>query len=176
MFTFMPEAPFTAFQFPEDAIAGQSAFIKAVRAPDIGYLRAYALTDQAVADAMVEAVKAGYQRNAIVDHSQMEDPSQQGVVNYLISGGVYITISTSTAGVEYISHEKTWVDASGYVYTGSTNWSDSAWKQTNKSLIFVSTIFRDKFIADFQAQVEFAWTKEASFQLMNNQPPSVLNA
>jgi len=162
--------PVTSYQFPDDAEAGKAAFLDQLATPEELWMRAYALTMPEAAKALEEAHAAGRARHVTVDHSQMEDKTQLKLVEGLTGVGVEVTILTSYAGADYIAHEKTIVDAAGDVFTGSTNWSDSAWLQINKSLSFNSPMFLAQFRASFFKSVAYAWTNERSFQLMPSRP------
>lgn len=164
-----------SWQFPDDATAGKAAFLAGLDTTAEGWLRAYALTMPEVSTALIKAHQAGYKRHLTVDHSCMEDRTQAQLVQGLVSAGLEVTITTSYAGADYIAHEKTFVDAAGNVFTGSTNWSDSAWLQINKSLQFNSPEFVAQFVTSFNESVAYAWEHEQSFQLMSQQPePSVV--
>ena len=160
----------TALQFPDDAIVGKRMFLEALAAPAEGWLRAYAFTLTEAASALETARRAGLGRHGIVDHSCMSDRTQAAIIKGMVAEGFEWTVATSTAGADYISHEKTFCDADGNVYTGSTNWSDSAWLQTNKSLVFNSPEIAEQFVKSFKAQVAWAWEHERSFQLLASPP------
>lgn len=163
------------YQFPDDATAGRAAFLAGLDTTAELWLRAYALTMPEVSTALIKAHEAGYKRHLTVDHSCMEDRTQAMLVQGLVTAGLEVTITTSYAGADYIAHEKTLVDAEGNVFTGSTNWSDSAWLQINKSLAFNSPAFLAQFVESFNTSVAYAWTHEQAFQLMSEQPaPTVV--
>jgi hypothetical protein len=164
------ESPVTFWQFPDDAEAGKAFFLNALATPTELWLRAYALTMPEASQALIEAHKSGFKRHVTVDHSQMEDRTQKALVEGIVAAGVEVTITTSYAGADYIAHEKTVVDALGNVFTGSTNWSDSAWSQINKSVSFQSLDFLAQFRASFDESVAYAWKNERSFQLMSAEP------
>lgn len=159
-----------SYQFPDDSTVGKAAFLTGLETLAEIWLRAYALTMPEVSTALIKAHEAGCKRHLTVDHSCMEDRTQATLVQGLVTAGLEVTITTSYAGADYIAHEKTSVDADGNVFTGSTNWSDSAWLQINKSLAFNSPAFVSQFVASFNESVQYAWTHEASFQLMSEQP------
>lgn len=164
--------PVTVWQFPDDQKLGRMAFLSRLHTRAELWLRAYALTMPEVSTALIDAHNAGLVRHVAVDHSQvMMDHTQAALVKGLVAAGVEVTVSTSYAGGDYIAHEKTCCDARGNVFTGSTNWSESAWRQINCSLQFNSPGFVTQFRASFERQVAYAWTHERPFQLMAAPPP-----
>lgn len=176
-FTFAPVGPVTAYQFPDDASAGESAFLSVVSTGSELWLRAYALTLKPLAAALIARQKAGQLTHITVDHSCMvDDKAQKALVDSLVAAGLEITVCTSYAGKEYIAHEKTAVDADGLVFTGSTNWSESAWRQINKSLAFRSPEFVQQFVASFNTSVAYAWKNEREYQLMSEPPANITQA
>jgi hypothetical protein len=171
-FIFTPTGPVTSFQFPDDADAGKAKFLSMLQTPAELWLRCYAVTMPEVSDALIAAHQAGYARHVTVDHSEMTDTAQATLVRGLATAGLEVTICTSYAGPDYISHEKTLADAGGNVFTGSTNWSESAWDQLNKSLVFNSPSFVAQLVASFHESVQYAWTSERGMQILYEPPAS----
>jgi hypothetical protein len=160
----------TAYEFPEDAAAGQAALLAHwTKNPTETWLRAYAFTIRALAEAVIEANKTAPQ-HLYIDHSQCEDEDQLVLVKEMVAAGVEVTIGTSPAGEGFIAHTKAFVDKLGNCWEGSTNFSESAWQQVNTAFQFVSPEWRDMMIAAFNRDVAYAWTNEARFQLMAAQP------
>jgi hypothetical protein len=160
----------TLWQFPDDNEAGIEAFLKLLSTPNELWVRAYTFTMATASTVLIARQKADQLTHISVDHSCLEYATQLKLVQGLIEAGLEVTVTTSYKGADYIAHEKTVVDSSGAFFTGSTNWSASAWDQINKSIQGVSTDFLAQFKESFEKSIQYAWTHERAFQLMS-QPP-----
>src|SRR5208282_2266208 len=121
----------TAWEFPEDAAAGEAAFLAHWERPVETYVRAYAFTMKALAEGIIEAAKTAPQ-HVYVDRSQSESETQLALLHEIVQApGVDLTIGTSPAGKGFIAHTKAYVAVNGDFWEGSTNFSYSAWHQIN---------------------------------------------
>ena len=161
----------TAWQFPQDAIAGKQAFLKHWEHPQETWLRAYALTMRELVNVMVPAQRTAPQ-HVYVDRSQSASPEQLVLLKELVAAGVEVTVGTSPAGKEFIAHSKAYTSADGSSWMGSWNFSESASSQVNDAFAFKSELWRDSTIKAFEEDVQYAWTVERGFQIMPAPPKS----
>ena len=161
----------TAWMFPEDAEAGKDAFLSHWDHPQETWVRAYAFTMRELADAIVTANKIAPQ-HLYIDRSQCEDANQLVLVREVIAAGVETTIGTSPAGEAFIAHTKAYVAADGSCWEGSCNFSESGWHQVNTAFEFLCPEWRDVMVAQFEADVQYAWSRERAYQLMAKPPSS----
>lgn len=162
----------TCWQFPDDAVTGKAAFLQYFSDPAETWVLAYSLTLAPLVDEIIAAHQAGVPIHMYVDHSQSVSHTQAAVVGRLATAGVEVTIGTSWEGKGYIAHEKGYATADGDCWEGSTNFSQTAWDQINTAMQFNSPEYRDNLKATFQHAVEYAWTNERSYQVMQAPPAS----
>lgn len=169
----------TCYLLPDDGAQAKADFLKHLTNPGETWITAYAFTLVDMINDLLAAHKAGVPLHIYLDHSQEVGKVEKPLVQQLVTAGVEVTIGTSPAGSRFICHTKGMVsDAvkSGgalWCWEGSTNFSLSAWQQVNTALVFSSQQWRDEFVAQFEALVEYAWTNERSMQLMSAPPPDV---
>lgn len=161
----------TAWEFPEDAVPGEAAFLAHWNTPVETYVRAYAFTMKHLADAICEAAKTAPQ-HVYVDHSQSGSEAQLACLHQIVQcPGVDLTIGTSPAGKGFIAHTKAYIAVNGDFWEGSTNFSYSAWHQVNTAFQGNCPEFTDMMITAFHRDVQYAWENEKSDQLAS-EPPS----
>ena len=169
----------TCYLLPQDGAQAKADFLKHLLDPGETWITAYAFTLTDMINDLIAAHKAGIPLHIYLDHSQEVGKVEKPLVQQLVSAGVEVTIGTSPAGSQYICHTKGMVSdpaANGgslWCWEGSTNFSLSAWSQVNTALVFASQQWRDEFVAQFEALVEYAWTNERSMQVMSAPPPDV---
>lgn len=168
MITINPPA-LTAWEFPDDALAGKAAFIAQWDDQIERWIRAYALTMRELVAPLIAANKVAPQ-HCYVDLSCMSDATQKVVVDEIVAGGVEVTIGTSPAGPEFIAHTKSIIAVNGDCWEGSTNFSESAWRQVNTAFQFNSISWAQMMVEAFNRDVVYAWANCASDQLMSAQP------
>jgi hypothetical protein len=163
----------TAWEFPEDAEAGKAALLEhwTQPSPVETWLRAYAFTMGELATAIIQAAKVAPQ-HVYVDKSQYQAETEMQALCKTVAEtpNVDLTIGTSPAGAGFIAHTKAFVDRDGNCWEGATNFSESAWHQVNTALQFVSPEWRDLIVAGFNRDVAYAWSSEASLQIMSKEP------
>ena len=176
MLAFTP-GPVTAWQFPDDAAAGEAAFLALLHSPAETWIRAYAFTMKALTDECIAAHRAGVKLHIALDHSQEVGHYEKPEVERLVAAGVETTIATSYAGSKYIAHEKGLFTAAGECWEGSTNFSSSAWEQINTALQFSSDAYVAMQVDSFNREVAYAWSNEKALQVMSAAPqPTVFTA
>jgi len=165
----------TAWEFPEDAVAGQEAFLAHWAKPVETYVRAYAFTMKELADVICEAAKTAPQ-HIYADRSQSESEEQKACLKQCIEcPGVDVTIGTSPAGKGFIAHTKAYIGVNGDFWEGSTNFSHSAWHQVNTAFQGNCAPWATMMITAFHRDVQFAWEEEKEYQLAD-EPPSFFSA
>jgi hypothetical protein len=164
----------TAWEFPEDKVAGKAAFIAQWENPIERWIRAYALTMRELVSPIIEANKIAPQ-HLYVDKSCMSDAPQKVIVDEIVAGGVEVTIGTSPAGPEFIAHTKSVIAVNGDSWEGSTNFSESAWSQVNTAFQFTSLPWAVMMVIAFNRDVVYAWEHYPTSQLISEQPtPSTI--
>ncbi|HEV2422233.1 MAG TPA: phospholipase D-like domain-containing protein [Candidatus Acidoferrales bacterium] len=169
----------TCYLLPQDGAQAKADFLKHLLDPGETWITAYAFTLTDMINDLIAAHKAGIPLHIYLDHSQEVGKVEKPLVQQLVGAGVEVTIGTSPAGSQYICHTKGMVSdpaakgGSLWCWEGSTNFSLSAWQQVNTALVFASQQWRDEFVAQFEALVEYAWTNEKSMQLMPAPPLDV---
>ena len=164
--------PVVAWEFPEDAEAGKAAFLAHWDNPVETWVRAYAFTMSALAEAVIKA-NASAPQHLYVDRSQCQENAEQAVlVRKVIAAGVEVTIGTSPAGAEFIAHSKSYFAANGDCWEGSWNFSESASHQVNTAFQFNSPEWRTMMVSAFNRDVQYAWTNQRAAQLMSQPPAS----
>jgi PLD-like domain len=169
----------TCYLLPQDGAQAEADFLKHLLDPGETWITAYAFTLSGMIQDLIAAHKAGIPLHLYLDHSQAVEAVEKPLVQQLVSAGVEVTIGTSPAGSKFICHTKGMVSdpaANGgslWCWEGSTNFSLSAWQQVNTALVFASQQWRDEFVAQFEALVDFAWANERSMQMMSSPPPDL---
>lgn len=169
----------TCYLLPQDGTQAEADFLKHLLDPGETWIIAYAFTLSGMIQDLLAAHKQGIPLHLYLDHSQSTGTVEKPLVQQLIAAGVEVTIGTSPAGSKFICHTKGMVSdaANGggalWCWEGSTNFSLSAWKQVNTALVFSSQQWRDEFVAQFEALIDFAWASEKSMQLMASPPPDL---
>ena len=169
MIQFSPTGPVTAWQFPDDQVAGEEAFLGLLHNPAETWIRAYAFTMKALTDECIAAHQAGVKLHIALDRSQEVGTYEKPEVERLVAAGVETTIATSYAGSKFIAHEKGLFTAAGECWEGSTNFSSSAWQQINTALQFDSSPYVEMQVASFNREIQYAWANEKQFQLMSSE-------
>ena len=160
----------TCWTFPDDAVPGKAAFLGYFSDPSETWVLAYSLTLSVLVDEIIAAHKGGTPLHMYVDHSQSVSHTQAAAVGRLAQAGVEVTIGTSYAGRGFIAHEKGYATANGDCWEGSTNFSQTAWQQINTAMQFNSSVYRDNLKETFAKAVEYAWTHERAYQVMQEPP------
>jgi len=139
------------------------------------YITAFGFTLQPMVDKLLEHYQAGDPLHIYLDHSQAGGTMEKPQVQRLVDAGVEVTIGTSPEGSRYICHTKGIVclDSPPWCWEGSVNFSESGWRQVNTSMVFNSDDWSQKFVEQFKALRQFAWTKEQRMQLMSSPPEGV---
>ena len=160
-----------AWQFPEDAVPGEAAFLAHWDKPVETYVRAYAFTMKHLTEALIEAAKTAPQ-HVYADHTESTSEAQLACLHPLLeSPGIDVTIGTSPAGQAFIAHTKAYAAVNGDFWEGSVNFSYSGWKQVNTAFQGNCSEWTDMIIQSFHRDVNYAWTNEKSIQIASA-PPS----
>jgi phosphatidylserine/phosphatidylglycerophosphate/cardiolipin synthase-like enzyme len=166
----------TCYLLPQDGTTAKADFLKNLLDPGETWIIAYSFTLPDMIHELLEAHQKGLPLHIYLDHTQSVGKTEKPLIEQLVQAGVEVTIGTSPAGSKYICHTKGIVsDPAGnrgalWCWEGSTNFSESAWNQVNTAMVFASQDWRDQFVAQFQALVNFAWANEKDFQLMSAPP------
>ncbi|MGB7349067.1 MAG: phospholipase D-like domain-containing protein [Candidatus Acidiferrales bacterium] len=169
----------TCYLLPQDGATAKANFLQHLLDPGETWIIAYAFTLTDMISDLIAAHKAGLPLHLYLDHSQEVGKVEKPLVQQLVGAGIEVTIGTSPAGSQYICHTKGMASdpaANGgalWCWEGSTNFSLSAWSQVNTALVFASQQWRDEFVAQFEALVDFAWANERSMQVMSAPPPDL---
>ena len=169
----------TCYLLPQDGTQAEADFLKHLMDPGETWITAYAFTLSGMIQDLLAAHKQRTPLHLYLDHSQAVGTVEKPLVQQLVTAGVEVTIGTSPAGSKFICHTKGMVSdpakngGSLWCWEGSTNFSLSAWQQVNTALVFASQQWRNEFVAQFEALVDFAWANERSMQLMSSPPPDL---
>jgi len=176
--SFTIDTQITCYLLPQDGPTAYAEFLKNLTDPGETWIIAYAFTLPDMIHDLLTAHQKGVPLHLYLDYSQYESgkTTEDPLVQQLVKAGVEVTIGTSPAGTEYICHTKGIVSdaAKGgalWCWEGSVNFSLSAWHQVNTAMTFSSQEWRDQFVAQFEALVNFAWAYEPKFQIMSSPPP-----
>lgn len=149
-------------------------------------LEIYGFTDPDLADALARASMRGVDVRLLLDHTQSTGPTEAAILHRLMLAGFppdHLTITTSP--MHQIFHRKRLtVDAdadvpdaqfdtldaaraAGYplVVTGSTNWSPTAFRQTNDLIVMPGRLYAKLCVNQFDAQWAWARANEPTYQM-----------
>lgn len=176
--SFTIDTRITCYLLPDDGSTAYAEFLKNLTDPGETWIIAYAFTLPDMINDLLAAHKKGVPLHLYLDYSQYKTgkTTEDPLVQQLVAAGVEVTLGTSPAGSQYICHTKGIVSDAvpgGHLWCweGSVNFSKSAWRQVNTAMTFSSQLWRDQFVAQFEALRNFAWANEKSLQLMKSPPP-----
>ncbi len=165
----------TDYFMPEDGAVAQQRFLALLANPGEVWICAYGFTLQPMFDELAKADAAGVQIHVLLDHSEEAGAAEQPKVKALVSNLKHGDVTITTAGINSAAPSQIWHWKGMVVLTagkadydcweGSTNFSSSGWLQGNSARVFASTVWAQKFIAQFEVHRAWARQNEPQYQL-----------